>query len=371
MRQAKDRINGPYQHGNQWRVLVATADGARGYRYFATEAEGKAYVREARCAIEGRTVGATVREYLEYLRTYGGPRRSAPLRESTVRTIEYRLLAFFRLREADMPMTELSEKVCASLYERRTRTVRVDTHRGELVTAQQFLAWAVEHRKGIVSNPSEGIRPRGELSTGKEILTTDEGRVFLRAALADGSDDGLACAVVLLLALRASELAALKCRDLDAGGTVIRVTAGKTARAIRNILVPDILRARLASLRGARPEGDQLFSGMTRYRLHYQVGRICSVAGVRRVCPHGLRGSAITEAATAGLTVAQRLAGHEIGTRVTERHYIAPGTLESARAASAAEYLGELVDSYRGNDLGTEPADSFPRLESDGEAPLN
>lgn len=358
MRERKDRFHGPYKHRAQWRVLVVTADGARGYRYFETEREAEGYVREARLLTESRTVGSEVNSYLQYLREGGA--RGRPVRPSTLATVECRLKSLLRLREHDTPMSELTPALVEKLYARRCKEVRVDTHRGELTVLSQFCEYLVRERRLLTANPCDGVRPRGEVSTGKTTLYTDEARKFLRVALDENSVDGLACAVVLIFGLRASELVGLRCGDLDADGTILRVCksgGGKSRAATRNIAIPSepgVLRSRLKSLRGDRAPADPLFPGMTRYRLHYQVGRLCSAAGVTRVCPHGLRGTALTEAATGSLVVAQRLAGHEIGTRVTERHYIAPGTLEGVEARRRGEILASVTSGVPVGDLAPE-----------------
>jgi integrase len=71
---------------------------------------------------------------------------------------------------------------------------------------------------------------------------------------------------------------------------------------------------------------------------------------VLRVCPHGLRGTHATlaeEAGTSGTVVAKSL-GHE-NHRVTEEHYLAPGTTKKVAAQKTMQVLVGTKEPDRGN----------------------
>jgi integrase len=349
----KDRVHGPYKHGQRWRIRITTSGGAVSVESFETLEDAERNARAYRAEISACTVVGVMRAYLEHLRTYGGPKKDEPLRESTIRTIRHRLEAFFQTETSDRALIDVTPAVMQSLYKSRVARTKTDTHRNELLAARTFLEWCIG--RGIINkNPADTVRGMGKRSTGKEKLLKDDARAFLRRALLpEQGNDGLACALALVMGLRASEISGLQCRCVDNAGTELRVLGGKTRAAERSIAIPGLLRARLLALKGGRKPTDQLFQGLTRYKLHHHVGRICREARVPIVCPHGLRGSAITIAAQGSLIVAQQLAGHEAGASVTERAYIQPGTLEGASAARKAEVL-------TGTDLGMNPGQKIP-----------
>lgn len=337
-----NRVNGPYQHRNHWRVRITASSGACEYHSFATRAEAEAFATAARDEIATLTASAAMERYLEHLATFGGSRSTQPVRASTLVTVRHKLSAILGLRAGDYPLSDLTPGKCARLYEARTRDVRPDTHRGELITLQAFGDWLVAS-KLTRTNPAAGVRPRGALSAGKAILYTDDAARLFQVAN-DGTPEGLAVVTVLVCGLRAGELLGLTCRDLDAGGTILRVahsTEGKNRRARRNIAVPDVLQPALRALRGDRLPGEPLWPTLNRFSLRKLVASYCKRAGVPVVTTHGLRGTALTEAAKASLAVAQQLAGHRPGHRVTVDHYVAPGTLESTRAAEIARVVTE------------------------------
>lgn len=364
------RINGPYKHGHRWRVrLIRTSDSTRVDQYFESEAAAAEFARAARAAEADRTIMSTLSEYLEDLRTHGGARSDEPLREGSVKTVDYRVRAVLQLSSGDRPLADVTPREMARLYRTRTemmvgqRRVRPDTHRAELACAVAFFDWCVA-REYMTTNPATDVRPVGRRSQGKAQLETEQAAQFLRCALDDGSDSGLACAVLLLFGFRASELVNLTCGDLSPDGGALRVRYGKTRNARRAIAVPDEynLRTRLLSLRSGRTAEAPLWQGMTRYKLHHHVARICRLAGVPVVCPHGLRGTAATELAEGSLVLAKKLLGHG-SSRVTENHYIAPGTLEAAATRSrVGQLLGIAVGS---NDVHPIPSGNSP---SAGEA---
>ncbi len=235
------------------------------------------------------------------------------------------------------------------------KEVAVNTHRGELVIAGMFVEWCI--RQGwLASNPIREVEPEGEKKAGKIVLRLDDSRTFLETALNEGSAEGLACAIVLVLGLRASELCDRVVGDVNLRPVLLEVPRSKTRAGIRTLCVPAPLSQRLTAHVEGRDRSEPLFSGFTRYALHYHVARLCKLAKVPVVCPHGLRGSAATnivEAAGAllmqplaqpGSSVvdaverARRQLGHE-SSSMTVGAYIAPGTVESLAAQQKMSLL--------------------------------
>ena len=83
-----------------------------------------------------------------------------------------------------------------------------------------------------------------------------------------------------------------------------------------------------------------LFPGKSRHWVGYHVRRLCRLAGVPVISPHGLRRthSSISAREVSIEHVAAAL-GHA-SPAVTRRHYVAPGVEQSRRAHNVAQRLG-------------------------------
>lgn len=368
-----ERANGPYKHGKRWRVAIYSGNGPPRYRYFAANEypdplkAAQEYVDSFREETENRSIGQAVSAYCDSLLRYGGPRKKdQPLRMSTVTRARYHLESILQLRAVDRPLSSLTPAAAERYYrELVARGARPDTHRGSLAAAQAFCTWCVE--KGwLRANPFGSVRGVGEKAAGKPTLKVDYSRQFVATALGEGSDSGLACALLLVLGLRVSELAERRVADVNLEPVLLDVPKGKTKAARRTLRVPAPLDALLVAHTIGREPTEQLFK-YTRYALYHHVKRLCRLAGVPEVCPHGLRGSAassVVESAGAAIlgaslseteregglsksggsvdAVVQGIArqlGHE-SPAVTRAHYIAPGLEESARAAAKAGLIG-------------------------------
>jgi integrase len=177
-----------------------------------------------------------------------------------------------------------------------------------------------------------GVRGEGRRNFGKKKLSVDESRklVALCLVLAGSSNPkkrvaGIAVLMALLFGMRASEITGLQVRDLDAGGTIIRINRSKTRAGIRALQVPEWLRPHLQQLAQNKQPTD-LLVGKERTWLHRNVRAICKQAGVTEVPPHGLRGTHADLALIASATpqaVSQAL-GHTSLT-TTYRHYADQG----------------------------------------------
>lgn len=315
-----EQVYGPYYDATRrspWAVHFIRADGGRRVVRVATEAEARRLVETGRYEAQGRTVTSAVEAYLEHKR--------ASLRPASAATLEYRLRGILRTDERDRLLRDLSPRVASQLYARRVGETRADTHRGELAAAEAWAAWCI--RQGwIRGNPFAAVEPVGQRATGKPQLRIDEARRFVRVALGEGTSEGLAAVMPVVLGMRASEVTDCRVRDIDDGAGLVWIGQAKTRAGVRQLIVPALLRPPLIDLVAGRDGGERLFGDVDRHWLGYHVRRLCALAGVPRVTPHGMRGLHASLATAGGTPVDQvaRQLGHA-GPAVTRRHYLAPG----------------------------------------------
>lgn len=347
MRQSGQRVHGPYQHRNKWRLVVRSADGSQEFVSFATEAAAHAEKTKRLKEIAGRTVSDAVQEHVVSLRERG-------LRRSTVKRAEDHLRAFFQLDEEvdgkSMPyartggrLEDLRPRECDQLYAALTKTCAVDTHRNALVAAKTFGAWCVK-QEWIAASPVVNVEPIGQRNRGKKQLRIDEARKLVDVCIAqanEGDEAAVGTLTAFLLGLRASEVTDRVVRDLDDNGRLLWIEFGKTKRSRRTLEVPALLRPYLLALAEGRPADAQLISRTIsprtgkkrdRYWLLRHVARLCGDAEVPVVCTQSLRGlhaSVATEAGATSHEVASAL-GHS-SPAVTHAHYIDNATARRAR----------------------------------------
>jgi integrase len=318
MARKRTGISGPFKHGRRWRV-VRQEDGTRRVLSFEKEEEAQAYIDEWRACAEGETVRDAMERWLKAVASRG----RAPLTVPTLRNAVARILPFLPAK-----LDDVTPAIAGRAYADLVATgCAVDTHRNSLNTARSM--WQFLLGKGA-STPWDAVTGVGKRKKGKPQLTIDESRRFLSAALEHG-DRGLAAAICLCLALRAGEVVAITGRDVDDGGRLVWIWDGKSENARRCLEVPEVLRPALQAI--ASEAGDRRLFPYSRGWVGYWVGEIRTAANVRKVSPHGLRGTHATIAAAAGATghlVAAAL-GHA-GPEVTREHYIAPGAERSATA---------------------------------------
>jgi integrase len=356
------RAYGPYEEKlrttTRYRVVVRERGKKDRVSFYGDPATARAEVtkvnREA--ALQA---APTVANAIEDYRRHQVERGNRPV---SIRRTVLRLEAFFA-GKLDARVVSLTPNDGERLYTtlRQQRTVRnaliaADSQLNALGSAKTFARWLVKKRYTKVDFLAE-VESVGRRKKGKTQLTTDEGRRFLAKALelaAMGDVGATAAATALLLGLRSSEVTERIVRDLDAGGTILNVTASKTATGIRRVELPSVLRPHLQRLADGRETTDLLFGGKppkTQGRIRRRtskplegakssgtwllrhVHRVCDLAGVRRVCTHALRGQHSSEAVAAGATahaVAAMLGHASFST--TQAHYIRPGALASAQA---------------------------------------
>jgi integrase len=271
-------------------------------------------------------------------------------RNETIR----RLRAFFS--DPNTPIAHVSPQYAEELYEafrKRTKEngepISVSYHRAALINARSLFKWCIKRQLAGV-NPFAAVEGVGRRNAGKEQWTGDETRRFFAYALTlaeQGDKAAIAVLMALLMALRCSDITRRIVRDVDLDASVLRVANGKTAKSNRPRRVPDVLQPMLRRIVARRAAFEPLFRSSytesghyTRRWLEQALERFCEGAGVPRVVPHALKGTAGTLLAETG-ELADRIADHlsheEAGT--TRRHYVAAGVVEAAQAARALKVI--------------------------------
>lgn len=334
----EERIHGPYKHGARWRVVVVATDGTRshpresegGPSGFASRESAEEYVAAWRGEDEP-TIAAAVDAYIESMRSGG-------YREDSVTTTAFRLRALLQTTGRDRRLRALTPAVARDLFAARA-AASGDTQAGELGNGHRFAAWAIG--QGWLSrDPFVGLAPTKPKSRArrKQQHRIDEARRFLDVALAHG-EEGLAAAIALLMDLRASEIVKRRVRDVDDDGRVLVIEEAKTEAGERRLEIPDEIHAAIVGRCTDRRPEDLLFPGRSRHWVGYHVRRLCRIAGVPVISPHGLRRthSSISVREVSIEHVAAAL-GHA-SPAVTRRHYIAPGAEQDGRQRSLLRVL--------------------------------
>jgi len=318
-KQGKERANGPYQHGTRWRVVFTGANGVSETESFESKAEAIAHKDAFNAAAGCRTLDHAVTEYLQ----------EKEQRED----VKYRLRGIFRLDEGDRPLNSVTPTVALALYRKRVEEVAAATQQSELGYARRFFQRQIELGR-LKANPFDGIKKEGKKNKGKPKLRVNGTRTLLEVLLPDDSKEAIAVLTCLTLALRASAVVGRTVADLDDNGWLLWVRNNKTAAGDMEIEVPAFLRTKLLKLAEGKKPTDKLFGDMTRWSLWRQTINYCKRAGVDRVTPHGLRGSAATMAVRAGQAIEAVAAqvGHADKGITLKGHYLGGGAIESGRA---------------------------------------
>ncbi len=126
---------------------------------------------------------------------------------------------------------------------------------------------------------------------GSEQRTIEEaGRWLAHAMKLIPTEPGALAAVLLLICgLRGLEIVNGVARDLDPGGQILRIPAGKTRVASRLVAVPESIRPHLIELCARRAPAELIFGQRGRRWPRHWVTRICKAAGVPVLCARSMR----------------------------------------------------------------------------------
>lgn len=334
-----------YRAGWRWRVTILQ-EGTRSSQTFNDEGEARevhaAALRESRERRE-LTVSDLIGMWTEDL----GRRCTS----ETVRHAKGLTTALHQ--EGDQYACDVTPEMALTWYREYQEGRAVATHRAALQHTKAMWKWAVEEEL-IRRSPFLRVRPEGVRRRGKTQLRLDEARRFVVVAMAEvlsANHDrytnarrrgAMGALLALYCGLRSGEIRGLRGRDIDDAGRLVWVERGKTEHAARVAVVPAILRAPLVEFaEKAGPKG-LLFPCSDNW-LSYTVNRLCTVANVQRVTPHGLRGThasvARREGATSELVASALGHGGQSGTKVVDRHYIDPAMAAAADEERLAEVL--------------------------------
>lgn len=324
------RALGPYRHGNRWRVIAVALSGERTTESFPTEVEAS-----ARCAalnVEGAVMlRSAVDEYLQRCK------------DRSRATTRFRLYGLLRLHENDRPVAAITTAAAQACIDARIAAGYAGaTVIGEISVAVRFFGWAQESDL-VIGNPFEAVKCDVEVKRGKPKLRVNASKQLLAYLYLDHSLEATAVLTAFTLALRASSVVHLKVADLDDDGRLLWIVDDKTPAGNREIEIPDLLRERLLPLAEGKAPQDRLFPDKDRFWLYRHTKRICVLAGVDVVTPHGLRGSGATNAVrvNGSLPEVARAIGHADGGATLKRHYLGGGAVESARGRVVAAMLSD------------------------------
>lgn len=339
-------------------MFIAGPDGRRVARTFATRAECEQAIQLASAATSAETLTAAVGKYVGDLRARG-------LRPATVESAEDRLRLLLDLDANGHRSLSWLAGRGQELYDRVRKARAADTQRNALAIGKAFGRWLVASH--LARDPFAGVKPTGRKARGAEKpqLRVDEARRLSAWCLEREDAASTAVLAALLLGVRASELVARDCRDVDDGGRLLWIARTKTRAGSRVLEVPELLRSRLVGLAAGRPGTAPLFADddgqrRTRFWVHDRVVAAAKAAGVPRVTPHGLRRTSASLATAAG--AAAELVAAQLGhasPSITARAYVDPSTARSATARAGLR----VIQGGNGMGNGTE-TDEGPKPKS-------
>ena len=327
----------------RWRVrIVDILTKKKTNHFFASKHEAEAAMPRLQRSYR-RPVGLPMSEALAAYREHLATRGNRPGHPNRPRTIETTLGRLTKVFLSDIVTGEMTPATAAAMWETYRVEKAVDTLMNTLAQAKTFFRWMTA--RGWLKHPDalKDIEVLGRRKKGKPQLTEDESKRLLECALVlgrSGDVGAIAAATALVLGMRTSEIADRIVRDLDAGGTKLRITSAKTAAGVRTMKVPAVLQPLLKALAVGKQPSDRLFGVVNRHWVLRSVRRICATAGVPSVPAHGLRGTHARLAVEAGISgdVVAASLGHE-SFAVTAAHYAGSDAVADAAADRVARAL--------------------------------
>jgi hypothetical protein len=184
-RERKDRVHGPYKHGQQWRLVFVRADGERSVESFETEAEASGVATQARAQSESRTLTVAVDSYEVAMRERG-------LAGVTIARARAHLETLLDLPpNGHRRLTWLTSPRAADLYKALVPKLAVDSHRNALAAGRSLGRFAVD-RGWLKADPFAKVKGVGRRKKGKPQLHIDEARKLEDVCFAEGTREALA-----------------------------------------------------------------------------------------------------------------------------------------------------------------------------------
>jgi integrase len=346
------RILGPYRNRDTWRVVLVDGKDRKSLCIPSREdacALIAKFTQESE-RLQTRTIDLCLQDYRNFL---------IAVRQAQPSTADHVYASLASWLPGAMRVSSMTPAKAQRLYEELTQKISHRTGKVLAVATQQFFLscakswgkWACKERL-IPKSPFSDVAFLGRKHSRKTQLRIDEAKKLadLTQEQADAGDtDALAILLMLHLGLRQGEVGARVARDVDAQGSLLWITSGKTAKAVRRVELPACLRASLTALAHRKQPGELLFTDGPKVpgRQHFwsKLRQFCRRAAVPLVCPHSLRGLHATLAVRAGATGG--LVAHALGHgsfQVTARHYATPESVADSRATRVSEALGASDD---------------------------
>lgn len=351
-RRTGDWVSSVTRHYERFRFQVGHPDKKPTYHAFSTREEAEEERAAAIRAQERKRIAAdrmTWRKAIEDFMQHQAERAKA--QEQSRAVVRDRLLRFFA-SVLDLPVA-LSEQDGLRLYRelRQRKGARgapcsVQEHHHCLSRAKALARWLVKQKvlreNTLADVEAVGVPKAGEES--KPQLNRDQLWQLWQTALPLGEqgDAGAAAAMCCsLLGLRASTVTNRQRQHLDAGGTILKSTAkGKTVELSLRGETPDqeLVMARFrrvlaAQARGKTPLAPLIGTGHDRWWVYREVHRLCELAGVPKVPPHGLRGTHASVGRSLGISPALLAGALAHSQQVQERHYATAGAIAAGQQA--------------------------------------
>jgi integrase len=344
------RILGPYRDGDEWRIVVidpgAPAESRRTSCTNASKKKLEDLAQDFRyrwSELDEVTVESSLAMYKTSRMAKGTSDESIT---ETIRRI--RLMFADGSRRID----SLDENYCTESYETLVAigTMEVATHQNLLIQARSWLRWC--KKKGwIRENPLDEVESLGGTpNKGKDQHTINEAKklnAWLRWRALRLDHAAIGCLMLQGMALRSGDVCKRIVRDVDANGTVLLMSGGKTPKSNRPRHVPVFLQPLLREIVRGRDLTAALFPNddgthHTKSWLKAAMKRFCRDAGVRYVCPHSLKGTAATVAKIVGKTAEETMEflSHE-DVRTHQEHYEDTDAVLAAQAAKLDDIMTE------------------------------
>lgn len=354
-----DWISAVHQHRARFRFKMATGGDIKTYSFDSLEEAEREHASASRALAKVKaeaaalTWAATIDRFADYQRERD---KATPAAQQV--TVD-RLRRFFKpvLDEA----AQIDREGASSLYKQlrtrkgaRGKPCSVQEHHHCLSRAKALVRWMVA-QKLLKADPLAEVEAVGRPKAGEESkaqLNRDGLRALVATALDLGERGDAGAAATLcasLLGMRATSIVDRRREHLDDYGRVLVVRAkGKTVHLSlvgeteRQEQVMARLRAVLAQQgRGKLPGAPLIGTGHDRWWVRREIHRLCGLAGVPVVPPHGLRGTHASVGRALGISPALLAGALAHSEQVQERHYATPAAIAAGQIGKVTDVLGK------------------------------